>query len=299
MVSKVLGTTLAIGLCAGAALPAQAQMRTSRPTGSMMTPATEIQPVVGPTRLFIIPRGDTLPSGESITSLNLLVSTTNPAQVTPGLGIPAPSSPGLGLGFGYGGNALSITNQSAMGPVFELDTGLTAYATTPWQGRLDLAAKLGLLQEKLGGLANLAGIAGVALNLDANGTPTLGFTVGVPVSKTLGFTPMNRLTLAVYPNWGTGLVAPGVVGAGIIPATRFALGVGGAFTLTDTIALIADTSWLPVAGATGVPTEGTNLGLRFGMSPNVTFDLFGSMSPAGIGVSTTPVSIGAGMNWQY
>lgn len=297
MVPKVLGAVTALGLSVAWALPAQAQMRTSRPINSFSA-ATDIQPVVGPTRLFIIPRGDTLPSGEAVTSLNLLLSTTTPAQVTPGMGIPAPSSPGLGLGFGYGGNALSLTNQSAMGSMFEMDTGITAYATSPWQGRLDLAGKLGLVQEKLGAIANLAGIAGVALNLDANGTPTLGFTFGLPISKTIGFTPMNRLTLAAYPNWGSGLVSPGLVGAGIIPGTRFAVGLGGALTLTDTLALIADTSWLPVAGATGAPTEGTNVGIRFGFTPNVTFDLMASMAPA-VGVGTTPVSVGAGLNWQY
>lgn len=295
MMNRALTAAFAATLGIAMALPAHAQMRTSAPSRSAVTPATEIQPVVGPTRFFMIPRSDVLPNGESVTSAALQVSTTAPVQVTPGIGVPAPTAPGLGLGFGYSGNALSLANQTGMGP-FQLDTGITAYATTPWQGRLDLAGKMGILQQQFGIPLNIAGVAGAALNIDANGTPSLGFNVGIPIGGAIAFTPMNRLSLTLYPNWGTGLVAPGVVGAGIVPSTRFALGVGGAVTLTDTLALLADTSIL--ATTPGAPSEGGNLGLRFGYSPNVTFDLWAGMAPTAA-VGTTPINVGLGLNWQY
>lgn len=295
MVKQALVATFALSLGVGWALPSRAQETTSAP--EVAVPSIQpIQPVIGPTRLFVVPRADILPAGQAVTSANLQVNLGAPARVTPGIGVPAPTTPGIGLGFGYPGNAVAISNQMAMGDLFQLDTGITGYATTPWQGRLDLAGKLGLLQEKLGAIANLAGSAGAALNVDVNGTPSLGFNLGVPISKTIGFTPMNRLTLVAYPNWGSGLVAPNVVSAGIVPGTRFAVGLGGALTLTDTIALIADTSLLP--GAAGAASEGSNLGVRFGFSPLMAFDLFARM-PAGVGIMGAPSAVGAGLNWQY
>lgn len=295
MANRAWTAALAATLGIAVALPAHAQMRTSVPSGARSTPATEIQPVVGPTRFFMIPRSDVLPTGESVSSAALQLSTAAPAQVTPGVGVPAPTSPGMGLGFGYSGNALSLTNQSGMGP-FQLDTGITAYATTPWQGRLELAGKMGILQQQFGIPINIAGMAGAALNIDANGTPSLGLNVGIPIGGAIAFTPMNRLSLTLYPNWGTGLVSPGVVGAGILPSTRFALGVGGALTVTDTLAILADTSIL--AANPGAPSEGSNLGLRFGYSPNVTFDLWAGLAPA-TALGATPIHVGLGMNWQY
>lgn len=293
MVTKALASLLALsaGLCW--ALPAVAQ--------SVREPGLfGVAEPLGPTRLFILPRADVLPVGTAVTSLDLQLSTSAPARVIPGVGIPAPSAPGIGLGFGYGGNAVSMTNQMAMGNMFELDTGVTAYATAPWQGRLDVAGKMGLMQEKLGDLASLAGIAGVALNLDANGSPSLGFTLGIPMTKTLAFTPMNRLTFSAYPNWGTGLVAPGVVGTGFLPPTRFALGLGGSFTLTDTLMILADTSL--VGTSLTAPNEGANIGVRFGYSPNVTFDLYLSTAAnttPNAALTTMPLTVGGGMNWHY
>lgn len=288
MVTRALTSLLALGIGIGWALPSFAQ----RVMG--------VSESLGPTRLFILPRADVLPMGSAVTSLDLQLSTRSPAQVQPGSGIPAPSAPGIGLGFGYGGNALSLTNQMAIGELLQLDTGVTAYATAPWQGRMDVAGKMGLMQEKLGAIASLAGMAGVALNLDANGTPSLGFTLGIPVTKTVAFTSMNRLTFSAYPNWGTGLVAPGVVGAGFFPATRFALGLGGSFTLTDTLMILADTSL--VGASLNAPNEGANLGLRFGYSPNVTFDLYVSTAPnttPNAALTSMPLTVSAGMNWQY
>jgi len=293
MVNRALVGAVSLSVVIGWAVPGHAQMRTSRPSASTVyNQASQTQPIPGPTRVFIVPRGDTLPMGTSVTSANLQLNTTAPAQVLPGIGVPAPSAPGVGLGFGYAGNALSVTNQSSMG-LFQLDTGITAYATTPWQGRLDVAGKIGLLQPQFGSPLALAGLAGIALNLDANGTPSLGLTLGVPISGALAFTPINRLMLTVYPNWGTGLVAPGTIGAGIFPATRFAVGVGGGLTLTDTLAILADTSLIPAGGV-----EGSNLGLRFGLTPAMTFDLYAGMG-ANTPVGATPMNIGAGINWQY
>ena len=291
MVSKALASLLSLGVFMGWALPSFAQ-----PLGAPGTPSAPL----GPTRFFIIPKADVLPSGTAVTSLNLQLSTIAPGQVMPGIGTPTPSSPGLGLGFGYGGNALDLSNQTAMGSLFELDTGISAYATTPWQGRVDVAGKLGLLQQKLGSLASVAGMAGVALNVNANGMPSLGFTVGVPVTTTLSLSPMNHLTLSAYPNWGTGLVAPGLIQTGVIPPTRFALGLGGSLTLTDTVMLLADTSLLGIGP--GAPNEGADFGVRFGYSPNVTFDIYASTAPNIAPTSafvSRPLSISAGMNWSY
>lgn len=293
MVTRALTSLLALGIGIGWALPSFAQ-RVVQPG------VVGVSEPLGPTRLFILPRADILPLGSAVTSLDLQLSTSAPAQVQPGASIPAPSAPGIGLGFGYGGNALSLTNQMAIGELLQLDTGVTAYATAPWQGRLDVAGKMGLMQEKLGAIASLAGMAGVALNLDANGTPSLGFTLGVPITKSVAFTSMNRLTLSAYPNWGTGLVAPGVVGAGFFPPTRFALGLGGSFTLTDTLMILADTSL--VGASLNAPNEGANLGVRFGYSPNITFDLYVSTTPntnPNAALTSTPLTVSAGMNWQY
>lgn len=296
MVSKALGAAVAATLGLGCALPAHAQMVTSQTTVTN-NPATSIQPVVGPTRFFIIPRADLLPAGQAVTSANLQLSTSAPVGVAPGLGARNATSPGLGLGFGYTGNALSLSNEMTVGPALQLDTGLSAFATTPWMGSLNVAGKLGLAQMQFGSPINFAGIGGVALNLDANGVPSLGFTLGVPISTTVGLTPMNRFTLAAYPNWGTGLMTPGTPAAAFIPTTRFALGLGGALTLTDTLALIADTSLLP-GGAWAA--EGSDLGVRFGYSPNVTFDLYAGLPGNYLGAPVgAPLNIGAGLNWQY
>ena len=88
----------------------------------------------------------------------------------------------------------------------------------------------------------------------------------------------------------------GAIGAGFIPPTRFALGLGGALSLTDTVALMADTSL--VTGAPTLLNEGSNLGVRFGFTPNLTFDLFAGLG-ANAPVGSAPLSVGAGMNWVY
>jgi len=234
-----------------------------------------VKPVRGPSR-YIVP-ASILPVGTGITSLNLRANLVAP---------PAPSGPGLG------GNAVSLSNHSAWSDLFQLSTGITTSAAPPWQGRLDLAGKLGLMQEKLGSLASVAGIARVALNVNANGVPSPAFTLGIPIEKTLSFASMNRLTVTAYPNWGTDLVSPG---AGLSPPTRFALGLGGAVALSDTLALIADTSF--VTGPT-LLNEGSDLGVRFGLSPSVAFDLSVGLS-ASAPSGSRPISVGTGMSWFY
>ncbi|MNX90730.1 hypothetical protein D3C86_1227900 [compost metagenome] len=284
LATKALTATLALGIGIIWALPSQAQMRTSRPSVGGYSVST---PMVSESRLppmnFIaVPRGDVIPEGRAITSASLQY---NPGAAT--LGTPAA---GTGLGFGYSGNALSLSSQSSLGPSAQLNTGITGYATTPWAGRIDVAGKFGLLQERAGGLFDLAGQAGAALNVDANGTPSLGFAVGVPISKTFGLMGDSRLALGIFPNWGTGLMAPGAIGSELVPSTRFALGVGGYLNLANNIGLIADTSL-----ATDGAIEASNVGVDFGLSPSVTLRLSAGL-PGTIGGAT---SYGAGLHWSY
>jgi hypothetical protein len=232
-----------------------------------------------PMNFIAVPRGDVIPEGRAITSATLQLNPTGSAA----LGMP---TAGAGLGFGYSGNALSLNSQSSLGPAAQLNTGITGYATTPWAGRVDVAGKFGLLQERSGGLFDLAGQAGAALNVDANGTPSLGFSVGVPISKS--FT--DRLTLGIYPNWGTSMLAPGSIAGNLASSARFALGMGGYLKMTDALGLIADTS-LNSNGA----IEASNVGLDLGLAPTVTLRI-GAGIPGTIGGAT---SVGAGLHWSY
>ncbi|HEY9897627.1 MAG TPA: hypothetical protein V6D00_00470 [Pantanalinema sp.] len=259
-------------------------MRTSQPSGGYSVSAPMASESRLPPMNFIaVPRGDVIPEGRAITSATL--------QLNPGgaaaLGMPAA---GAGLGFGYTGNALSLSSQSSLGGAAQLNTGITGYATTPWAGRIDVAGKFGLLQERSGGLFDLAGQAGAALNVDANGAPSLGFAVGVPISKMFGLTSTSRLALGLYPNWGSAMMAPGAIANQLAPTTRFALGVGGYLNLTDSIGLIADTSF----GTNGA-VEGSNVGLDLGLSPSVTLRI-GAGLPGSLGGAT---SVGAGLHWSY
>lgn len=284
LATKALTATLSLGIGIIWALPSQAQMRTSRPSGGYSVSAPMVSESRLPPMNFIaVPRGDVIPEGRAITSATL--------QVNPGgsaaLGMP---TAGAGLGFGYTGNALSLSSQSSLGPAAQLNTGITGYATTPWAGRIDVAGKFGFLQERSGGLFDLAGQAGAALNVDANGTPSLGFAVGLPISKTFGLTSSNRLALGIYPNWGSAMMAPGAIANQLAPTTRFALGVGGYLNLTDNIGLIADTSF----GTNGA-VEGSNVGVDLGLSPTMTLRI-GAGLPGSLGGAT---SVGAGLHWSY
>lgn len=283
LLTKALTSTLALGIGIIWALPSQAQMRTSRPSGGygVSTPMVS-ESRLPPMNFLAVPRGDVIPEGRAITSATL--------QLNPGAAALGAPAAGAGLGFGYTGNALSLSSQSSMGPAAQLNTGITGYATTPWAGRIDVAGKFGLVQERAGGLFDLAGQAGAALNVDANGTPSLGFAIGVPISKMFGLTPTNRLTLGIYPNWGSAMMAPGAIASNLVPSTRFALGMGGYLNLTDTVALAADTSF-----AVNGNVEASNVGIDLGLSPSVTLRI-GAGLPGTIGGAT---SFGAGLHWSY
>lgn len=298
MLKKSLVAALALSIGAVYVLPADAQMRTSRPGDEPTVRGADVIP--GPTRVFAIPRANLQPAGEHIWSTNLIVGA--------GVGVGAPLvppvaslTPGLGVGFGTGGTALSLSTQMAISDNFQLDAGISGVSAgglntigvAPALGRIDVAGKWGFNQGIFP--VAIAGIAGTSVNIDPNGNPSLGFTLGVPLTLNLAMGG-PQLLLTAYPNLSSTFAAPGTIGAGILPGMRPGVGLAASLGLTDRLWIMADSSLNLNTGA----VEGTNAGVRYAFTNNMSGDLWASMVPnPAPGVNPNATSVGAGLNWNF
>lgn len=278
-----LGIAGTVGL--GMAQAANAQAVTSSQT--VAVPVMTANPA-GPTRLWSVPRADVLGVGTNVVSADLSLG---------GLGL-APAPVGVGIS-SINGNALNLRAEMGMANNFELGTGIGIIASAPWQGRLDLSGKWGLLQEG-SAIASVAGLAGGILEVDANGVPSLGLQLGVPISKRLPIGGGGQYVgLSVVPNWNLGVLnVPANLGmAAPGPFNFFGLGLGADLALVPSLHILADTNLgLPVAG---LNTQSA-LGVRYDFSRDLTGDLFvGFNSGTGLGFNSGPASLGIGMNSRF
>lgn len=285
-------TLLAIGLAGtlgiAMALPANAQMRTSEGMRTVTMAPGLMMP--GPTRVFTVPQGNVLGLGNNIISTSIFLGATAAA--------PLGGQPALGLGIAN--NALNLRAQMGMSDNFELGTGIGYIAGTPWQGQLDLTGKWAFMNESLGAVASVAGLAGGVLSVNANGTPALGIQLGVPISKMFAFNDVNFLNLTLYPNYNLGLLQPSTLlpgGAQPAPLNFLALGIGGTVGMTDRLHLLADTNLgVPV---TGINTQ-SNIGVRYAFTRDFVGDAFIGFSPGpNLGFGQTPGSFGLGAHWRF
>lgn len=281
---NLLALGLAGSLMVGLSEAANAEMRTS--TGAVAVPTvTATQPAAGPTRLYSVPRADVLSAGTNLMSVDLGIG---------GIGL-APAPVGIGIA-SVSGNSLNLRADMGMSPGFELGTGIGVIATAPWRGRLDLSGKWAWLHEGAA-IASVAGLAGGVLEVDANGTPSLGLQLGMPVSKLFPFGAGQLLGLSVVPTWNLGLLntAPVVGAAG--PFNFFGLGLGADLMLVPNLHLLADTNLgFPVAG---INTQSA-LGVRYEFSRDMTGDLFvGFASGQNLGIGGGVSSLGLGTSWRF
>lgn len=279
---NLLALGLAGTLTVGLSEAANAQMRTS--TETVAVPVVSAQPA-GPTRLYSVPRADVLGAGNNLMSANLFIG---------GIGL-GPAPVGIGVS-SISGNALNLRSEMGMSPGFELGTGIGVIATTPWRGRLDLSGKWGWMQEGAA-IASVAGLAGGVLEVDANGTPSLGLQLGVPISKLLPFGAGQMLGLSLVPTWNLGLLNTASALGAAGPFNFFGLGLGADLMLIPNLHLLADTNLgFPVAG---INTQSA-LGVRYEFSRDLTGDVFlGFASGQNLGIGGGVTSLGLGSSWRF
>lgn len=279
---NLLALGLAGTLTVGLSEAANAQMRTS--TGTVAVPVVTAQPA-GPTRAYSVPRADVLGVGNNLMSANLFIG---------GIGL-GPSPVGIGVS-SISGNALNLRSEMGMSPGFELGTGIGVIATTPWRGRLDLSGKWGWMQEGAA-IASVAGLAGGVLEVDANGTPSLGLQLGVPISKLFPFGAGQMFGLSLVPTWNLGLLNTATALGAAGPFNFFGLGLGADLVLVPNLHLLADTNLgFPVAG---INTQSA-LGVRYEFSRDMTGDVFlGFASGQNLGIGGGVTSLGLGSSWRF
>lgn len=285
---KRLALGLAATLGVAMALPAQAQMTTSERTLSVPVSAGMVAP--GPTRLFSVPRANVLGLGNNVISTSIFLGATAASPVA--------AQPAVGLGIAS--NALNLRAQMGMSDTFELNTGIAYIAGAPWMGQLDVSGKWGFMDEGLGAIASLAGMAGGVLSVDANGTPALGLQLGLPISKLFAFNDVNFFNLTLYPNYNLGVLQPtAILPGGESPSflNFLALGIGGTVGLNERLHLLADTNLgVPISG---INTQ-SNIGVRYAFSQNFVGDAFLGFSPApNAGFGQAPGSFGLGAHWRF
>lgn len=273
-----LAGTLLVGLSEAAS----AQMQPS--TGAVAGPLTAMQ-TAGPTRLYSVPRANVLDMGTNLMSANLFLG---------GIGI-APGPVGVGIS-SVKGNALNLRADMGTAPGFELGMGIGAVATAPWRGRLDMSGKWAWAPESVNS-AGVAGLAGGILEIDANGAPSLGLQVGVPISKLLRFGEGQLVGLSLVPSWNLGLLNAARAVGSPGPFNFFGLGLGADLLLIPNLHFLVDTNLgFPVAG---INTQSA-LGVRYEFSRDQVADLFlGFSSGQNLGIGGGVASLGLGTTWRY
>jgi hypothetical protein len=240
----------------------------------------------GPTRYIAVPRADVLSPGNGILSAGAFLA-------APGVATP--------LTFGGIANNLSLRSQTGFANNFQVDTGIVANRMLPYSGQLNLAGKWGFIQQSGGALASVAALAGGILAVDLNGNPTLGFQVGLPISKVFAFNGINTLGVSLYPAYNIGLFpAAQLLPGGAVPtaANYLSLGMGADFAITPALHLMADNNFglLGVAGA----ISRANVGVRYALTPNLMADVFLGFSPVGItNVNAAPATLGVAAHWGF
>jgi hypothetical protein len=173
---------------------------------------------------------------------------------------------------------------------FEVGAGIGAAAAAPWRGKLDLHGKWNLMREGVGGaLLGVGTIAGGLLEMDASGVPSLGVQFGLPLTKVVGFTPMQYAAFTIQPSWNLGLAGttPGISGIGGF--NYLGLGVGLDLALTDRAHFLADTNLgLKVAGV----TTDSALGLRYAFNPSVVGQIYFGVGTSGPGAGISGLGLG-------
>lgn len=240
----------------------------------------------GPTRYISIPRADVLSPGIGVFSIGTFLAA--PGTATP-------------LTLGGVANNLSLRAQTGLANNFQMDSGIVTNRLLPYSGQLNLAGKWGFMQETQGSLASVSALAGGILAVDLNGAPTLGFQIGLPISKVFAFNDVNSLGVSLYPAYNIGVfpanaLLPG--GAVPTPANYVSMGMGADFAVTPALHIMADSNFglLGVAGA----VSQTNLGVRYAFSPSLVADLFVGFTPVGVTNATAaPATLGIAAHWGF
>lgn len=263
----ILGLAGAASTCLAA--PAQAQAFRTGP-GILQ----------GPTSYYSVPRGYVRPAGNNLVSTTLYLGSSGQ------IGLPT--------------NALGLRAEMGMGSNFQLDTGIAAITAVPWRGYLSLGGKWGLMREGGSAFATISSMFGGLLAVDANGQPSLGLQLGLPISRVFAFNRVNTLGLSLVPAmnlgvWNASALLPG--GAWPFASSFVSLGLGADFAVTNQLHLIGDTT-VGIPGITGVGTQ-NNLGVRFAFTPTVVMDAFVGANSTGLGLGTLPSSLGLSAHWAY
>lgn len=262
-----LGLAGAVSTCLAA--PAQAQSFRAGPSI-----------LQGPTSNFSVPRGYVRPGGNNLVSTTLYLGSAGQ--------------------FGLPTNALGLRAEMGMGGNFQLDTGIAAITAVPWRGYLSMGGKWGLMQEGGAAFATVSSMFGGLLAVDANGQPSLGLQLGLPLSRVFAFNRVNTLGLSLVPAlnlgvWNAQSLLPG--GAWPYASNFVSLGLGADFAVTNQLHLIGDTT-VGIPGITGVGTQ-NNFGVRFAFTPAAAMDIFVGGNTTGLGLGTLPASLGISGHWAY
>ena len=250
-----------------------------RSTEAILIPVAETVIPPGPTRMWSVNSGNTLPVGTTILDMSLTLGAAGAGPVFSG-------APGVAVGiFGTG---LNVRADAAVDPGFEVGAGIGVAATVPWRGRLDLHGKWNVMREGVGAnLVTLGTMAGGLLEIDANGTPNLGVQLGVTISKVFPFTGIQYAAFTLQPNWNLGISGrtPGLTSLGGF--NYLGLGLGLDLALTEKSHFLADTNLgLKVGGL----ASDSALGMRYAFNRNVMGQIY-----LGVGGTT---GLGIGGIWR-
>lgn len=254
------------------------------PAPAQSVPVAAVQPV-GPTSTWTVPMAYTLPAGTRQISTNLMLGATGLTPMFAG-------APGVSVG--VVGNAINFHADSAIDGRTEIGAGLSAAATAPWRGALDVEGKRELMLEGLRGAPlSVGAVAGAIFDVDANGVPDIGLQIGVPLTKSVSLTGGNLLTVSVEPNWNVG--AMGARGkTPLAPINNLGLGLGMDLALTPAAHVLADTN---LGLKLGAIQAGSALGFRYAFNPSLMGQVFLAIGASGPGAGTNGLGIGAIMTY--
>lgn len=270
-------TGLLIAVAVGMAVPVSAQ-EAARPRPAAKGP--DLPAILwGTTGLLSIPRANLLPAGRSLMLSRVVLG---------------PWRAGSGIGPTPGIEALSLGMQTAVTERFQFEAGLNALGFGLGAQRLDVAGKARLLGSGAGTAPVVSGLVGTALAVDANGSPTIGGYVGLPVTWVRPFNQVQGLSVTAFPRLSSGELPfnslPSTWAA--LPAS-VSLGLGGGVRLSEGLAILGD-SELRLAPS-GVLAQRVSAGMRLGLLPSLLGDAFVTLSPD----QTSRLSVGVGASLLF
>lgn len=249
-----------------------------RSTDEIRIPVAEVTLPMGPTRMWSVNSARTLPEGTTMLDMSLTLGSTGVSPVFQG-------APGVALG--VVGTGINVRADAGVNPGMEIGAGIGVAAGAPWRGQLNLHGKWNVMREGGNNWVTLGTLAGGLLEVDANGTPNLGVTLGVPITKVFPFTGIQYASFTLQPSWNLGVrgTSPGITTLGGF--NFLGLGLGLDLAMTERAHFLADTNLgLKVGGM----TSDSALGLRYAFNRNVLGQVY-----LGVGGST---GLGIGGIWR-